>query len=118
MGSTVSFLRMCSVGAMTQRANLAAGGTPVAYLADLRCTPLDSAGEVAAAHRDIAERAVREPGRRATYLQTYISGTHDIQVGDLLVVAGSAYPVRAVEAYTAEVGDYLHLLVEDMRRDG
>lgn len=109
---------MCSVSATTQRADTAAGGAPATYLTDVRCTPLDPAGMATTPQRFMMERQVREPGRRATYLQTYVVGTPDIRVGDLLVVAGSGYPVRAVEAYTAEVGDYLHLLVEDMREDG
>lgn len=50
-------------------------------------------------------------------LETWVAGKHDIRHGDVVVLDGGEYPVRAVAAWTAfgGAGEHTHLVVEDVR---
>lgn len=110
-----SFNRMAKVTASTKRppAVDASGqrDEPVAHLASIRITPLDSAESQKA--RDLAFRLQQENGRLYELLQCYTEATADIRESDVLVVAGHEYAVRGVGPWEWRGGTYLELLLED-----
>ena len=112
-----SFARMATVAFTTKRSPVLAGGkrgAPVAELtsATLRCTPLDPAdpggkGELIA--RLITESTVQ-------LLECFVDAAPDIRLGDILVVAGKEYPIKAVGNWEWRGDVYRALIVEDLQR--
>lgn len=109
--SSASFRRMASVTATTKRPPAVAGGkrgAPVAHLAALACTPLDPLDP------ELRERV----GTRAPVeaLQTLVDDAADVAEGDVLIVAGVEYPVRAVADWAWRASTYRVLVLEQVKR--
>lgn len=101
-----AFSRLATQIASVKRAALSAGlGTvPVTVLTNLPCAPLDPVN---------AETRTRLQLDAAYEIwQTAFDSAYDIRKGDLLVIASTEYPVRAVESYTWRAGTYLRVFVE------
>lgn len=100
--------------ASIKRAQIAAGkrGQPVTVLNGLKCTPLYPADPGAV--NNLLMRIKSETPYRI--LETFLTGRPDIRGGDLLVVDGDAYTVRAVAEWTMPGGSrrFTHLLVEEL----
>lgn len=100
--------------ASIKRAQIAAGkrGAPVTVLDNLRCTPLYPAD--AGAVNNLLMRLKSETPYRI--LETFVLGRPDIQGGDLLVVEGDSYTVRAVAEWTmpGATRQFTHLMVEEL----
>ena len=77
-----------------QRAVIAGGkrGAPATVLTGLACTPLYPA-DGGAANNLLMQSESRTPYRM---LESFVAGNPDIRGGDLLVVDGESYTVRAV----------------------
>lgn len=82
-------------------------GPPAPHLADVRCTPLDPLDA------DIRERLGLQTPHT---LRQCLTESSDIQHGDVLVVGGREYPIKAVEAWTWRGGTYRLLVVEELQR--
>lgn len=112
-----SFQRMATVAFTTKRPAALAGGKrgePTAHLTseDLRCTPLDPAdpgGKGALVERLILESKVQ-------LLETFVAGELDIRRGDVLVVGGVDYPIKAAGRWTWGDSQFRYLIVEDLER--
>lgn len=107
-----AFQRMAVIDASTKRAQIVSGqrGEPVMHIASLRCTPLDPVSS------DLAQRV----GLDSPYelLQTMTEET-DVREGDVLVVDGVDYPIRAVGDWTWRVtgaSAFCALVLEDLKR--
>lgn len=107
-----AFQRMAVIEASTKRAAIVNGlrSDPVTHIASLKCTPLDPVS---------AELAQRE-GLESPYelLQTMTEET-DVREGDVLVVGGVEYPVRAVGDWRWRVTDasaFTVLVLENLKR--
>lgn len=105
------FLRLATVAASTKRPPVVSGGkrgTPAAYLSDIRVTPLDPVDP------ETRQRlALQTPHE---LLQTFAQGGLDILEGDLLVVDGVEYPVRSAAEWLWRSSEYVHLIVEELKR--
>jgi len=108
-----SFDRLATVTASTKRGGgYDVNGLEVAYtenLASLACLPLDPIDpQVALGIEGLGW---------AEALQTAVEGGLDIIEGDLLVVAGTEYPIRAVADWTwpPSAKDYQILFLEDKK---
>ena len=104
--------RFATVDASTKRAPALAGGkrgSPATNLTSLDCTPLYTVAPELANRMGLGTpHALRE---------CYVDGGLDIVVGDLLVVAGIEYPIKAVAEWADWRGEtFLHLTVEDLKR--
>ena len=107
-----SFEKLATVTASTKRSGAIVNGLEVGYavnIASLVCLPLDPVDpEVALGMERLGFREV---------LQTAVEGGLDIVEGDLLVVAGTEYPIRSVADWywppTDE--DYMILIVEEIK---
>ena len=86
---------MAIVSCSTKRATISSGkrGAAVANLTGLKCTPLDPVDA------ELATRAGLSTPLEVW--QTFIQGGNDIVAGDILTVASSDYPIRAVWDYSA-----------------
>jgi hypothetical protein len=108
----MSFARMATVTASTKRVGAIVDGLepdPVTNIATLKCTPLDPVDpEVDQGIDGLSFREI---------LQTFVDGGLDIVEGDLLVVAGTEYPIRAVGDWywPKSTADYVRLLLEDKK---
>ena len=105
-----SFDRLASVTASTKRGGgVGMYGLEIAYtthIASLKCMPLDPVEpNVTLGVEGLAWYEV---------LQTAVEGSLDIKEGDILVVAGVDYPIRAVADWTWPpiTKDYQMLLLE------
>lgn len=112
---SASFDRLASVTASTKRPPAMVDGkrgAPVVYIASLACTPLDPTGQGVGR---LAERVILETPHEV--LQTFVQGGLDIREGDVLVVSGTEYPIRAVEDWywRPDGANYLRLYVEDLK---
>jgi len=111
MGSIV-FSRLATVTASTKRAPaLASGkrGSPTTYLSSLACLPLDPVDA------EVRQRlALNSPHE---LVQTFVQGGLDIAEGDLLVVGGAEWPIRAVEdwVWPGEGLAYQRLILEELK---
>lgn len=107
-----SFAELASVTASTKRSGGIASGLESSYaenIASLKCLPLDPVSpEVAQGVEGLSFREI---------LQTSVEGGLDIVEGDLLVVGGTEYPIRAVSEWTwpPDGTDYMTLLLEDVK---
>lgn len=107
-----SFAELASVTASTKRSGGIASGLEAAYaenIASLKCLPLDPVNPEMA--QDIGGATWRE------LLQTATEGGLDIKEGDLLVVAGTEYPIRSVAEWTwpPDATDYMILILQDRK---
>ena len=107
-----AFQRMAVIDASTKRAQIANGqrGEPVTHIAAMKCTPLDPVS---------SEQALRV-GLESPYelLQTLTEET-DVREGDVLVVDGVDYPIRAVGDWLWRVtgaSAFCVLVLEDLKR--
>lgn len=85
-------------------------GSAVAFLTGLRCTPLDPINS------ELTPRSLlNTPGE---LIQTFIGGEAlNIREGDLLVVDGRSYPIRAVEDWEWDRGTQTkRLVLEQLKR--
>ena len=111
MGSA-GFTRMATVSASTKRPPAVSGGkrgSPVTQVASLSCLPLDPVDP------ELRERLGLETAHEL--LQTFVQGGLDIQEGDVLVVGGTEYPIRAVAdwRWPPDEADYLQLILEELK---
>lgn len=102
--------RFLTVTASTKRAPVISGGkrgAPAANVTSLTCTPLDPL------ETELRQRlALSTPHE---LLQSFTQET-DIKEGDLLVVAGTDYPIRWVGEWTWRGASFRHLVLEDLKR--
>jgi hypothetical protein len=107
-----SFKRMAVERCDIKRSPVTAGGrigTPVAYLSDLPCTPIDPV-DAEVRQRPLFQ-AINE------IVQTFISTDETITEGMLLVNRGVTYTIRAVEDWTHFRNEtYLRLIMEQVKR--
>jgi len=108
-----SFERLATVTASTKRGGgYDANGLEVAYtenIASLACLPLDPIDpQIALGIEGLGWQEA---------LQTAVQGGLDIVEGDLLVVAGTEYPIRAVADWTwpPSALAYMILFLEDKK---
>jgi len=105
-----SFAKMALVDCYTKRPPALSGGArggPVLHLSNLKCTPLDSVS---------AEIAMRPELQTPHVLrQTFIESS-EIRPGDVLVVAGVEYPVKAVDPINWHGTTCSHLFLEVLQR--
>lgn len=100
--------------ASVKRAAITLGkrGEPATVLTGLACTPLYPADPGA------ANNLLMRPEAETPYhlLETFVIGNPAILGGDLLVVDGEAYTVRAAAPWTmpGALRQFLHLLVEEL----
>lgn len=105
-----SFDELASVDASTKRRGAIVDGLEPAYseqIASLSCLPLDPVSpEIAMGIEGLSFREI---------LQTAVEGGLNIVEGDLLVVGGTNYPIRAVEDWEWRGSMYKMLLLEDRK---
>ena len=111
MGSA-GFARFATVTASTKRPPAIAGGkrgSPATNVESLSCTPLDPVDP------ELRERLGLETPHEL--LQTFVEDGVDIKEGDLLVVGGTEYPVRAVADWNwpPDAADFVQLVLEDLK---
>ena len=113
-----SFARLATETATTKRSPVISGnkrGVPVAHITTaFACTPLDPADSERA--RDLAFRLRQGTQGAFELLECYVDASLDIREGDVLVVDSRDYPIRGVGVWSWKSADYLHLIVEDIRR--
>ena len=85
-------------------------GMPVPYLVDpsLRCTPLDPADPGARGERE--QRLILDSP--TSLLETFVPAAYDIREGDMFLVGGQSYQVRAVGSWRWRHAAFLSLLLE------
>lgn len=111
-----SFAKMATVTASTKRSPAISGakrGTPATNLTGIACTPLDPADPGLRA--ELQQRLAPE-GTPMEILQTFVDADLDIVEGDILVVSGAEYPIRAVADWSWRGSQYKHLLIEQLKR--
>lgn len=107
-----SFARMATVTASTKRVGAIVNGlepAPTESIASLKCLPLDPVDP------EVAQKMARLGFMEV--LQTFVEGGLDIIEGDLLVVGGTEYPIRAVGDWYwgPSDADFVRLLLEDIK---
>lgn len=108
---SVAFGRMATARASTKRAALSGGKSAgfAAKLSDVRCLPLMPV--------DAETRSRPELATFHELKETFVESGLDIAEGDLLVLGGVEYPVRAVEEWPWSDGStFLRVLVEQLKR--
>lgn len=109
-----SFTRQTTITASTLRNPATAGskrGAPAPHLAELQITPLDPLGEMAP---ELKQRI--SPQSTPHELHQTFTEAEDIREGDVLVIAGKEYPIRAVDDWAWRRITYRRLIVEDLKR--
>lgn len=105
------FWRMATITASTKRSPAASGGkrgTPTAFIASLRCAPLDPVDP------ETRQRlAINTPHE---LLQTFVDAGLDILEGDILVVDGEDYPIRSAAQWLWRGSEFVHLIIEELKR--
>ena len=111
--SSRSFARLATVTASTRRSPAVSGGkrgAPTTNITSLDCTPLDPVQ---------AETAFRA-GLESPFglLGTFVDADLDIIQGDILVVDGTEYPIKALEPWGWKRGEsnYFYLILEALRK--
>lgn len=108
----IPFARIASQDAATKRATLSGAGVRSGYsvfLTGLKCLPLMPV--------DAETRNRPELQTFHEVKETYLESGLDIDEGDMLVIDGVDYPVRAVEDWPWRGGEtYLRLIVEQLKR--
>lgn len=105
-----SFAELATVSASTKRSPAASGvkvGAAAENLTGLSCTPLDPVDP------ELRQKLQLKTSFRL--YETFIDGSHDIKLGDWLVVGDDEYPIRVVEDWTWRGSAYLHLIVEEKK---
>lgn len=107
-----SFSLLADVPASTKRAPARSGGkvgAATTNISSLFCTPLD------AVSAEIIERLGTNAPTEA--LQTFVQGSLDIVPGDILVVSGTEYPIRAVldGDWRPDGTTYRQLILEELK---
>lgn len=105
------FLRAATITASTKRAPATSSGkrsAPVTHLTDIRVTPLDPVD--AETRQRLALNTPHE------LLQAFADGGLDIVEGDLLVVGAVEYPVRSAGQWAWRGSEYVHLVIEELKR--
>lgn len=108
---SAAFDRQATVTASTRRNPGIVGkqqGEPVTHITSLACTPLDPV--------DAEVRQSLALGTAHLVLETFCDGSLDIREGDTLVVDGVGYPIRAAEPWAWRDSQYLHLIIEKLKR--
>lgn len=106
-----SFDRLATVTASTKRPPAVSSGkrgAPATNIVSLSCTPLDPV------NAEIQQRLQLKTPHELS--QTFVDGSLDIVEGDILVVSGIEYPIRAVADWTFGSSKYLHLILEELKR--
>lgn len=105
-----SFGDLATVTASTKRATMSSGirGEASTNLSTLKCTPLDPV--------DAELRHSLEIDTAHELLQTFVDGDLDIEEGDVLVVGSVEYPIRSCAEWKWDGSQYLHLVLEDLKR--
>jgi len=107
-----SFAKMATVTASTKRVPAigvdGTRGAAATNVASLTCTPLDPVDP------ELKETLRLETAH--TVLETYVDGSIDIVIGDILVVGSTEYLIRAAEDWTYRSSKYLHLILEALKR--
>lgn len=98
---TLEFL--CTQTASTKRSD---GGEPATNLASITIVPL------LPLEWELAQTLALNSPRTA--YQTFTEAGQDIEMGDVLVVDGVEYPIRAVADWPTD-DEYLHLVVEAVK---
>ena len=104
----------CTVTASTKRNSDLGGGNygpPAAYLATLAVTPLWPVS------RETVQRLALNSPRRVLECYHVPTGSTlpDVQAGDVLVVAGTEYPITYAGQWTDGSVPSLHLLVDEIQ---
>lgn len=108
-----SFARLAVVTASTKRPPAISGGkrgAPTTHLTSVMCLPLDTAEQQRV--RELAARLGVALDAPLDILQTTVDGNHDIKEGDILVVSGVEYPIRAIDDWYWRGSKFLAVLVE------
>ena len=112
-----AFDRIANVTASTKRPPSVSDGkrgSPATNISSLSCTPLDPADP--GTRSELQERL----GLETPYelLQTYVDTALDIKEGDILVVDGTEYPIRAVADWAAagSMPAYKALIIEELKK--
>jgi hypothetical protein len=110
--SSTSFTHMAVVTASTKRAPAVSGGkrgTPATNVSSLTCTPLDPVDS------EVRQRLMLDSPN--TILATFVQGSIDIVVGDILVVGSTEYPIKAVEDFywPPDQTTYRYVVVERLK---
>lgn len=111
MGSK-SFARLASVTASTRRAPALVDGKrgePTTNIVSLSCTPLDPVDP------EVRQRLALDMPHEL--ISCLVDGGPDIREGDILVVSGVEYPIRAcADWYWSPDGEnYVFLVLEDLK---
>lgn len=110
--AATSFSRLATVTASTKRSPATDGagkkGLPTTQVSSLICTPLDPVSA------EVQQRLQLDTPHEL--LETFADGDLDILEGDTLVVGSTEYPIRAVAEWTWRSSEFLHLIVEDLKR--
>ena len=107
--TTASMARFCSTTASTKRSPAAVSGkigepeTEISRLSISPLMPLDPELQI--------KYEIRSP--RVAY-QTFTDGSPDVEMGDILVVSGTEYPIRAVAKWPTD-NSFLMLIVEEIQ---
>lgn len=112
MMTSASFSHMATVTASVKRPPVVSGGkrgTPVAHIASLKCFPLDPLTDA----EIVNQLNLMTPQE---VLQTYVQDGLDIVEGDVLVVSGVDYQIRAVEDWDWPPNDtFLRLTLTEIK---
>ena len=111
--SSKSFARLASMTASTKRSPALSGGKrgePIENITSLSCTPLDPVDA------EIRQRLALDTPHEL--LQCFVDGGPDIKEGDILVVSGVEYPIRACGDWywSPDKADYVALVLEDLKK--
>lgn len=100
-----SFLKMATVTASTKRSSMSGAlrGTPTTNLTGVICLPLDPVSA------ETMTRLKLDSGYEVR--QTYVDAALDIKEGDVLVVSGVDYEIRAVAEWVWRGAQYLNLIL-------
>lgn len=103
-----SFGALATVACSTKRPPPITGGKrgpATTYLTDLACTPLDPV--------DAEVRQTFQLDTAHELLQTFVTGDPDVRQGDVLVVGGKDYPIKAAAEWAWRDTVTVHLILED-----
>lgn len=112
-----SFDKLATVTASTKRSGGIVGGLEVGYtehIASLKCLPLDPLSHDRRSANSTLVSGVEGLAWHEV-LQTMCEGGLDIVEGDLLVVSGTEYPIRAVSDWTWRDSEYKKLLLQEIK---
>lgn len=110
--ASASFTKLATVTASTKRSPATGGdgkrGLPATNIASLSCTPLDPVSA------EVQQRLRLDTPHEL--LESYMDADLDVLEGDILVVGSREYPIRAVAEWSWRGSEYLHVVVEELKR--